>query len=167
MREQILEPERRLLEAERRELEAKQRAFELEKKCFELEQEVRRLQARVEELEQGRDAKKPPRHQPAPPRGPEHERLALAIIDLLEEHRTWKGTMSDLLAILKPKGEGDPQWPTTPHKLTRCVRKAESLLKAKGVSVLEQARTNRGPVFLITSSTEVSGTGDETLARES
>lgn len=98
---------------------------------------------------------------------PIRDSLALAIIELQKEHGNWKGTMAELLAILQPKGKGDPAWPTTPHKLTRCITKVEPLLASRGVTVTKLGRAKKGNIFLITSSTAGAELQhfEETLAR--
>ncbi len=94
------------------------------------------------------------------------DRVALALIDFQMRRGSWTGTMAELLSSLSPTSAvGDDYWPTTPHKLTRRITQAAPLLEYKGISVTREGRSNRGPVFSITSLTrkEVASTASEVL----
>lgn len=81
------------------------------------------------------------------------DRVALAVVHLLERRRTWEGTMSDLLGDLIPPTVGENYWPTTAHALSRRVKQALPLLRARGIAMVEnRSGRSRSYVFSFASS---------------
>lgn len=74
------------------------------------------------------------------------DRVALAVVNLMEYRNKWEGTVGELLGTLLPPIGGEDYWPTTPHKLSRRVVHAVPLLKAKGIG-FRQMKKRHGMVF--------------------
>ena len=82
------------------------------------------------------------------------DRVALAIVSLMEYRERWVGTSTELFDCLKPPGGGDDYWPRSPASLGKRIVEALPLLQNKDISA-EQTRTNSARGWLITKKSPV------------
>lgn len=77
--------------------------------------------------------------------GIEADPVAVALVELLESKREWKGTATDLLATLDGRRDGRPTpkgWPETPQAMGGRLTRAAPLLRASGLSVCRYRDTD-------------------------
>lgn len=75
------------------------------------------------------------------------DRVALAIIRLMQYRKEWTGTVAELLDTLVAPAGGEDYWPTTAHKLSRRVIAALPLLESRGIGFRRPPRSKHGVLF--------------------
>lgn len=148
-RAQLLQQSVERLAAERRELAAERKCFALEQQIAELKLQLREREQAMDLLRQGHTAAELLPRPFVPAAQAEDERVALALVALEAEAGTWSGTMGELLQAIRPPSDPGRDWPVTAHKLTRCVKRAEPLLKDRGIEVDKVSKSRRGPIFRV------------------